>query len=133
MRASYYAKALLSLVAERPEKSDEFVRRTVTLMRERGHAHLAHAMFRSFARLSRRAEEKGTIVVTTAREIGESEVAALLKRKPFSKLLTGHHRRVVRRVDDSVIGGASVSTSSMRIDGTHKRALTELYQEITDN
>jgi ATP synthase F1 delta subunit len=131
MRAAHYAHALEELLKESPAKETELVERLFTVIKENGHEHLLKKVLRSFTRLHERDLKKSTIEVITATPLPESEVVKLLKKAPFSKILTADHRHVSRKVDDSIVGGAIVRTGSQRIDQSYKRALIELYQHIT--
>jgi F0F1-type ATP synthase delta subunit len=132
MRASHYARALHELLIEKPEKADEYVARLAEAVRTRGDEHLFPRILRSLERLRARDEHERTIVVTTASALPESEVGALLRKEPFKHLLTAKHKKVVRREDDSLIGGAVVTAGSLRVDTSYKRALIDLYHDITD-
>ena len=69
--------------------------------------------------------------MVTATPIAEAEVQKLLKEERFSKILSKDHRHVARKVDETIVGGTIMRTGSERVDGSYKRALIDLYQDIT--
>lgn len=131
MRASTYAQALWEL-SEDPKhgKDNDLVRNFLATVERKGHAHLFPKIARSLERISKRQAQRETIEVASAEALSEPEVATLLKSEPYKHAVGPKHRKVVRRVDPTLIGGAVVRTSSARIDGSHKRALLELYQSL---
>ena len=130
MRAAHYAKALAALIEAHPKKVDELIVDTLKLMHANGHDHLQKKLLRSFSRMYEREEKKTTIEVVTAEPIKDSEIQTLLKKKVFSTLLSAKHKRVIRKIDNSLIGGTVVQTGSLRVDQSYKKALIELYQNV---
>lgn len=132
MRASHYAHALQSLMRAKPQEQDSILEHFFEVIKKNDHEHLLKKIVRSFARLHERELKQSTIEVVTVSAIHENEVQQILKKTPFSKILTTSHKRVDRKVDDSIVGGVIVRTGSQRVDASYKRALTELYQHITN-
>ena len=131
MRASWYAKALYALANEGNTSDDVLVHNLVATVNANGHAHMFPAIFRSLKRIDAKEAKKHTIVVTTAAETPQDEVGKLLRKEQFATLLSADHKRVVRSVDPSIVGGVIVKTHARMIDTSHKTALLNLYQEMT--
>ena len=131
MRASHYARALLELSKDEPKNVDTLVERLWQLMQKNGHQHLAKKVLRAFTKMSQREEKMSTIEVITAVPIAETSVQKILKKAPFYNVLSTSHKKVLRTVDESVVGGVIVKTGSRRVDQSFKRSLSELYQHIT--
>lgn len=132
MRAYHYARALEDLIKEDPKNEEQIMRHFFETIEKNGHEYLLRKVLRSFIRLNQRAVKLSTIEVVTAEPIADTEVQKILKQSPFNKILTTSHKRVARTVDDTLIGGIIVRTGSERVDNSYKRALTELYQHITN-
>jgi F0F1-type ATP synthase delta subunit len=128
MRASWYAKALIDLSSTLPE--DELVTRLVGTLKNNNHLHMLPQVVRAYERLLLRKDRHSTITVTTERPYEQSEVSALLRKDDFARALTVTHKRVVRVVDPTIVGGAIVRTSSLRVDRSYKRALLDLYRSL---
>ena len=132
MRAAQYAEALYRAAKEHPHKEDALLSNLTETLKANGHTHFLPRIVRSLERFRTRDEKEGTIRITSSRELTEKETQELLRKEPFKNLLDTSHKRVERVVDDSIIGGAIVSTKSQRVDGSYKRALLELYKSITN-
>ncbi len=133
MRASTYARALFELVHTKPLEEETLVQNFAQTVNANGHAHLFPKILKSFARINAKHEAKRTIEVISSVPLEESELLMLLKKEPFSTALTKEHKNVTRRIDETLIGGAVVKTGNMRIDGSYKRMLLDLYQNIIKN
>jgi F0F1-type ATP synthase delta subunit len=130
MRASSYAQALHELTVAGIEDDGKLVKQFVATVERNGHAHLLPQIVRGLERIERREEKKATIEVSSATALSPEKVAQLLKRDPFKHALSATHKKVVRKVDATLVGGAVVRTGSQKIDASHKRALIELYQSL---
>jgi F0F1-type ATP synthase delta subunit len=93
---------------------------------------MLHKILRAYERILAKNEKHETIEVTTATPLSEPEVAQLLRSEPFAKLISGTHRRVKRKVDPTIIGGAVARTSTSRTDASHKHMLMQIYQNMTN-
>ena len=131
MRASSYAKALHAALRIHPNNEDVVLRQFVGTVVKNGHAHLFPKIMKSFARQTAKEESKETIEVVSALPMSESDVVALLKTEPYKQLLSARHKRVVRKTDQTIVGGAVVRAGSTRLDGSYKRALLDIYQNFT--
>ena len=131
MRASYYAQAFHELAAAQKIDAGKLVKQFVETVAGNGHAHLLPKIVRSLERIEKREEKKETIEVTSAKELSTARVAELLKKDPFKRALSSTHKKVVRKIDETLVGGEVVRTGSLKIDASHKRSLIELYQHIT--
>lgn len=129
MRAGHYAQALWELESE-GRVDEQALRNVVQFAVKNGHTHLFPKILKLLGRIAAREERKRTIEVITAKEMSQEQVAQLLKKEPFSRAVSSEHKKVVRRIDHSLIGGAVVCAGGIRIDGSYKQALLELYQNI---
>ena len=130
MRASHYAKALFDLTENGKITDAVLVERVVATATANGHAHLLPKIARSFERIVAQEEKRRTIVVTGATALSQEDVIKLLKREPYSRALSADHKKVVRKTDDTLVGGVVVRAGSLRVDGSYKRALLDLYQSL---
>lgn len=130
MRASWYARALYELHQGSQRDEATLVKHFVDTVSRNGHAHMLRKIVAHFEKLVRRGERDRTIEVHTAQEIPEKEVLTLLKKAPFSAVLSGAEKRVVRKTDPSLVGGAIVRSRYVRVDASYKRMLTDLYQSL---
>jgi ATP synthase F1 delta subunit len=133
MRASYYSRALRLAIKEHPHSEEKLLKQFVETVAANGHTHLLSKVVRSFEKLTQKDEKESTIVVTSATQLSEERTLELLKKEPFKHALSTSHKKVIRTVDDSIVGGVVVRTGSVRIDGSHKRALLNLYQSLTSS
>ncbi len=131
MRASSYAQALHGALEEHPKQEDKILSQFVETVGRNGHAHLFPRIIKHFARIIGKTEQEMTIEVTSATELSEADVIAILKKEPFKQILAAHHKKVVRKVDDPIIGGVIVRAGTTRIDASYKRALSDMYQNFT--
>lgn len=131
MRASSYAQALHGALTEHPKDEEQILSHFVATVAANGHAHLFPRIVKHFARIIGKSEEETTIEVTSATELSEADVIAILKKEPFKHALAAHHKKVVRKVDDRIIGGVIVRAGTTRIDSSYKRALSDIYQNFT--
>jgi F0F1-type ATP synthase delta subunit len=129
MRAEYYAQALWEL--ESAGKVDKnMLTHFVGTVKKNGHAHLLPKISRALENITEKAEKRQTIEVISGDDLSEGAVATLLKNEPFKHALTPKHKKVLRKKDESLIGGTVVRTSDTRIDNSYKRALLDLYQSL---
>ena len=133
MRATWYAQALYELETEGQMSDTTSFLHFVGTVRGNGHAHMLPKIIRAYERISTRAEKQSTIEVTTAVDCTQEEVGKLLRKEPFAHVLLPTHKKVVRKVDPTLIGGAIVRTGGVRIDASYKRKLQELYQSLITN
>ena len=131
MRPSSYAKALFAVAGEGTLSEEKLLEHFLGTLRTNGHVHMLPRVLRAYERILAKHTKKETIEVTTATELSQTEVATLLRKEPFANVLTTLHKRVERKVDSSVVGGAIVRTSGTRIDASYKRKLLDLYQSLT--
>ncbi|MEK7118536.1 MAG: F0F1 ATP synthase subunit delta [Patescibacteria group bacterium] len=133
MRASHYAQAFHELTVSRKIEDGALVKQFVATVAQNGHAHLLPKIVRSLERTLHREEKKEIIEVVSARELSPTQVSDLLKQNSFKHVLSQSHKKVVRKVDETLVGGTIVRTGALRIDASYKRALFELYQSIISN
>ncbi len=132
MRASYYSRALHAALKEHPEMEEKLQKQFMETVSANGHSYLLPKIVRSFEKLQEKDEKAGTIVVTSATEITTEHTQELLKKEPWKHALSTSHKKVIRTVDHSLVGGVVVKTGNTRIDGSYKRALLDLYQHIIE-
>lgn len=130
MHASYYAQAFHELATSEKGDGEKLTKQFVATVVGNGHAHLLPKIVRSLLRINRRVEKKETIEITSAKAISTEHVAQLFKQDPFKHALSPSHKKVIRKVDETLVGGTIVRTGALRIDASHKRALLELYQSL---
>lgn len=130
MRAAHYAKALQELTAAGKISEGMLMKQFVSTVAQNGHAHLFPKIVRSLERIERREEKKATIEVTSAMELTAEKVAALLKQEPFKQAIAPGHKKVIRKIDETLVGGTVVRTGTLKIDASHKHALLDLYQSL---
>jgi F0F1-type ATP synthase delta subunit len=133
MRASYYAQALYDLALTEKGGEEKLIRQFVETVAGNGHAHMLPKILKSYERIANKEARKSTIEVTSAAPLSEENVLLLLKKEPFKNVLTVSHKKVVRKTDDTLVGGVVVRTGAMRIDASYKRMLLDLYQETIKN
>lgn len=133
MRAIHYAQALYELsLAKKPDEQKLLSQFTETVAAN-GHTHLLPKIVRCYERIVLREARNSTIEVTSAKTLSEEAVLALLKKDPFKNVLTAAHKKVIRKTDDTLVGGVVVRTGAMRIDASYKRVLLDLYQSSITN
>lgn len=130
MKASYYAKALREIEVSGKIPEQKLVDQFLATLTENGHAHMLRKILRSYERIRNKDEAEGTIAITSAKQLSEQEVQSLLKKEPFSNVLTASHKKVIRKTDDTLIGGVVVRSGTTRYDASYKRMLLELYQSL---
>ncbi len=131
MRAAHYAKALHEILKTHKQDEEKMLKHFAETVAANGHAHLFRKIIKSYERMLAKEDKATTIEVTSATPLSTDAVAALLKKEPFKHALSASHKRVERKTDDSIVGGIVVRTGTMRIDGSYKRSLLELYQTLT--
>ncbi len=132
MRASWYAKAIYDLVETGVMSEEKSIEHVVGVVRMNGHEYMLPKIVRAIERIAQKREKHETIEVITANELPQEEVSALLRKEQFARILSPLHKRVVRKVDETLIGGTIVKTDSVRIDMSYKSALREIYQNMTN-
>lgn len=131
MRASHYAQALYDLSRDHVMSEEELCRKFFETLVQNGHAHTLPKILKSYERIAKKEARKSTIEVTGATSMSEESVALTLKQAPFKNLLTSTHKKVIRKTDDTLIGGVVVRTNTRVVDASDKRMLLNLYQSIT--
>lgn len=130
MRAIYYAQAFYELATAEKREDSKLVEHFVATVARNGHAHLLPQIMRSLEQILRREEKKATIEVVSAKEMTPVQVGTLLKQDLFKHALSPLHKKVLRKTDETLVGGTVVRTGALRIDASYKRALLELYQSL---
>ncbi len=130
MKASYYAKALREIETSGKIPEAKLVDHFLGILTQNGHAHMLPKILRSYQRIRSKEETQSTIEVTSAESLSEHDVQALLKKAPFSNVLTASHKKVIRKTDPTLVGGVVVRSGTTRYDASYKRMLLELYQSL---
>lgn len=132
MKASWYAEALYDALEGKNEKETKgIVARFVKTMQARGHRgllkHVPIELEKVFARRGKQSEvelvvsgEKGSDKWMHAYDHYKKE--GLFPKDALRKDL----------VDKTLIGGFQIRTKNLLIDGSYKRSLIELYQNIVN-
>jgi F0F1-type ATP synthase delta subunit len=130
MRASHYAQALYELSSQKDADPAVLAERFMGAVRANGDTHLLPRIMRRFEKLWVAEEKKRTIEVVTAVPRSERDISELLKKEPYKKLVSADHKRVVRKTDETLVGGAVVRAGGLEVNGSHKNALLNLYQQL---
>lgn len=133
MRASFYAQALYELLESRKDDREKLVGQFTETVVLNGHRHLFPKIIKAFERIEARRVKESTIEVTSAHPLSDDDVSSILKKEPFKHALSSKHRKVVRKIDSTIVGGIVVCTGTLRVDASYKRMLLDLYQKMTVN
>lgn len=130
MRAKDYAKAFVQLHASQNIDEKTLLKNFVATVHANGHRALLPKIVRHVAKMSSQKEKSETVVVTSPSAMDENAVAHLLRQVPYRDILDTKHKTVVRKTDESLIGGHIVRSASRMIDTSYKRMLINLYEQI---
>jgi F0F1-type ATP synthase delta subunit len=132
MRAIHYAKVMYALTAGKPvAEQRDLVDQVIEAARERRNGHLLPKILRAYERIAAREEARGTIIVATADPITEARAMEIIRSDVTRQIIDPTHRRVVRTVDPTLVGGFVVRTRGWRVDASYRRALTDLYRRLS--
>ncbi len=131
LHAHEYAEALFLAGEAAPGEAEwhERVERLIALLASRGHHRLLPRIVAECEALVQRRYAQGTTVRVAHADDAtryEAAIAADAARLGEDVRL----RAPLLEVDDRVVGGYEVRTSSARIDRTYRRALTKLYTHL---
>ena len=97
------------------------------LVAEKGRAGELEEIAEEFERLMAREERRLTVELTTARELSDSEAAAILKQIEEA---AGRKVDATRRVDPGLVGGIVLQAGSLRVDASVRGRLERLRHEL---
>lgn len=130
MPARWYAQALHESVHNISEKeADTIYARFFDIMKRRGHIRLLPSIARIFLEQAKR-EERSTGVTLVVAQKEDTQRFMKAAEQFFSKEASGKNGVRVR-VDDTIIGGYQLRTSTVLSDNSHKRHLIDMYRRIT--
>ena len=118
------AAALESLLAE----GDELVRNFLRLLAEKGRIGELDEVQVEFERLVAAAEGQLDVELTTAYELSEDEMGAIVDQIAQA---SGRRVRATRSVDPDLIGGIVLQVGSRRVDASVRGRLERLRRELT--
>jgi len=118
------ASALESLLAD----GDELLRNFLRLLAEKGRIGELDEVQREFERLVSAAEGQLDVELTTAFELSEEEMEAIVDQIAQA---SGRRVRASRRVDPDLIGGLVLQVGSRRVDASVRGRLERLRRELT--
>jgi F-type H+-transporting ATPase subunit delta len=118
------AAALESLLAE----GDELLRNFLRLLAEKGRIGELDEVQREFERIVAAAEGQLDVELTTAYELSEDEMAAIVDQIASA---SGRRVRATRSVDPDLIGGLVLQVGSRRVDASVRGRLERLRRELT--
>ena len=130
MRASWYAKAFFDLANSKTMGEEQLINHFTKTVTENGHAFMFPQILRSLKRIQEREEQKTTIEITSVAPISENEIGTILKHRYFKHAVSPFHKRVIRKTDETLVGGTVVRTGTLRVDTSYKRALLDLYTNV---
>jgi F-type H+-transporting ATPase subunit delta len=120
-------RAKAELLEELLGGGDDLVRNFLRLTAEKGRIGDIELIAREFDRLIAADERRLNVELTTAYQLSEAEVEALLKQIEEA---SGRKVEATRRVDPDLIGGFVLQAGSMRVDASVRGRLNRLRQEL---
>jgi F-type H+-transporting ATPase subunit delta len=120
-------KAKVALLDELLGGAEELIRNFLRLTAEKGRIGQIEDVAREFDRLMAREERRLNVELTTARELSDDEVRALLQQ---IEAASGRKVEASRKVDPSLIGGFVLQAGSMRVDASVRGRLEGLRREL---
>lgn len=126
-RARVYAKALMSLSDSGAAQKETFTKSFADLLKRKGDAGLMTSISREFSKLQEKKQRAKTVKVITAKELTDGEVDDILK-----KCLPNHGEfdTIVKKVDETLIGGFRIETTTNIIDISYKKSLQSMYRKM---
>ena len=109
------------------EDAEETLRNFLRLLAEKGRAAEIEDVHREFERLVAAAEGRLDVELTTAFELSEDEASAIVDQIASA---SGRQVRATRHVDPKLIGGIVLQAGSHRLDGSIRRRLEKMRQEL---
>ena len=124
MLAQHYAQALYLSVRGKEEKWEEYVKNLVLILKQRGHSKLLPSILKEYKKLL---EQKEDISIITVSRLADKK--ALEEAQKVSKMHF-HDMESEVSVNENIIGGFQVLSSTKMVDASYKTALRELYRNM---
>jgi F-type H+-transporting ATPase subunit delta len=109
------------------EGAEPLVRNAVRLLASKGRAGELRLFAEEFDTLVDRAEGRVQVELTTAHELSDTELAAIVQR---IEKASGRTVEATRRVDPSLVGGVILQAGSLRVDASVRGRLERLRREL---
>jgi len=106
---------------------DPLFKNFLMLVAEKGRAGELEEIAREFERLMAREERRLMVALTTARELTDDEVAAIVSQ---IEKAAGRKVEATRTVDPEIVGGIVLQAGSYRVDASVRGRLERLRQEL---
>jgi F-type H+-transporting ATPase subunit delta len=116
-----------SILADLAGDDEPLVKNFLLLTAEKGRAGEIEEIAREFERLMAREERRLTVELTTARELTEDEVQAIVAQ---IEKAAGRKVEATRSVDPELVGGIVLQAGSYRVDASVRGRLERLRQEL---
>ncbi len=131
MKAGWYAQALYDALRGKNENDAPKIMASFhEVIKAHGHTGLLGLIPAEFAKIYDREKAGKEIILVTCDEKSRTKWVHAYDHYESEGLLP---KDATRRdiVDDTIIGGFQIRTKDLLVDGSYKRSLLELYQNIT--
>ncbi len=124
-----YAIALHQAIFESvPEEQDKILDNFVTLLKQNGDLDKVKEIEEEFHNYERQIRGIKTVQVSTAKALSEAEERNIIKEL---NEFVGSQVELKKKVDEGLIGGVVIKIGDTLIDGSVKKTLKELKDELT--
>lgn len=132
MKARWYAEALFGALKGKNEREAEhIVARLYEVVRTHGHTGILRDIPEELDKVLARDRARREVVLVTADEKSRAKWAHAYDHYAREGVISqGSEQRVA--VDTAIVGGFQIRNRRMLIDGSYKKFLNELYQNIVN-
>ena len=123
--AKLYARALVDLIYENPERLEDNVNNLRKILTRKGLERKTQEILKDAITVIKHKEEKNSIKIISAKELTDEDVDQILKKAEF-----GNSRKVTKVKNPNLIGGYIIENNWVENDKTYKKALLNLFEEI---
>lgn len=123
--AKLYARALVDLIYENPERLEDNVNNLRKILTRKGLERKTQEILKDAITVIKHKEEKNSIKIISAKELTDEDVDQILKKTEF-----GNSRKVTKMKNPNLIGGYIIENNRIEHDKTYKKALLNLFKEI---
>lgn len=123
--AKLYARALVDLIYENPERLEDNVNNLRKILAGKGLERKTQEILTDAITVIKHKEEKNSIKIISAKELTDEDVDQILKKAEF-----GNSRKVTKMKNPNLIGGYIIENNRIEHDKTYKKALLNLFKEI---
>lgn len=127
MKPHLYAQALIESTLEHPERLSLYMKNLEKKLSAEGKKDVLKSVAKEVVKLLEKKRREETVVLTVAHEKDLSTARKILSQ---SKDFSSKGKNVVEQVNPALVGGTRIETGSIRIDGSYKRALLNLYDSL---